>query len=153
MSNSSDFLILADQPTRPLGRVIRDLDHPAAKGDVIQTQSSFLHLYIIPSRHVMSHNARPLVPTFLSFRRQQPKEPKDHGINTKCYCIDRERRNKPIHSERKQRHTHEHRGSHETREGDEPKLFVFDRHGDVNPAKYGPSAYSSLMNMTSSGTF
>lgn len=46
MLDSSDFLVRSDQPTRPLGRVIRDLDRPAAKGDVIQTRP--------PSTHVLT---------------------------------------------------------------------------------------------------
>lgn len=102
----------------------------------------------------MTHNARPPVPTFRSFRPQQPKEPKDHETNTNFYPIDHEGRNKLVRSERKQRRSaHEHRGSHETREGDTSKPFVIDRHGDMNTAKYGPSAYSVPINMTSSGTF
>lgn len=102
----------------------------------------------------MTNNAKPPVPTFRSFRSQQSKVSENYDTSNISETSDLEGFNKRSHNKhRPRRCTYEHRGSHETRGNDASKLFVIDRLGDLNSAKYGPSVHSVPLNTTSSGMF
>lgn len=102
----------------------------------------------------MTNNAKPPVPSFRSFRSQRSKASENCDTNKSSGGSYVEGFNKRLHSKRTlRRSTHEHRGSHETTADDASKLFVIDRVGDLNSAKYGPSSHSAPLNTTSSGTF
>ena len=97
----------------------------------------------------MTNNAKPPVPSFRSFRSQRSKASENCDTNKSSGGSYLEGFNKRT----LRRSTHEYRGSHETRADDASKLFVIDRVGDLNSAKYGPSSHSAPLNTTSSGTF